>query len=439
MKDRKALIIPMCTDFNRGDQALVFETAHIIKDTYNCESIYMMSTEDSDQCKKEGLKVFGAILKHPSRYTKKNNNIRYSLKLKIKWGIIACFDFLTSILILNNITRPIGQIFLSKEAKATLELYKSAEVCFVKGGGFLHDYSGGLIGLYTTYFQTFHIRLAQKLNVPVYIMPNSYGPFKNNKSAKMINKILDKCEIVTARESISADKERNGLGRDIPLYPDLAFFLEQNDKFDVNKYFEKLKISLKEKYVGITVRPYRFDGYENPEEKYKKYKVSVKDFVLWLNEKGYKPLFVVQTRAENDHENDEKCIQEILDMIKDTSKYEYIKDDDLSCREIKKIYGKCKYIIGTRFHSVIFSITQGIPAISITYGGNKGDGIMKDSSSDKYSIKIDKVTFESLKDRFEDLEENKEKSIESINKYLEQASFKRQELVNNIKQKMEEK
>ncbi len=434
VKNKIGLIIPNCTDFNRGDQALVFETARIMKESFENLEIHMMSEGESIQCQKEGLQVFTDILKHPSRFNKKNKNVSYNAVLKIKWGFVAVFDLIVSKLLLSNITRRIGKIFLNAEQKRALKLFEDSEVCFVKGGGFLHDYSGGLVGLYTVYYQLFHIMLAQKLKKPVYIMPNSFGPFKNKKSAKLVNKVIDKCELVTARESISADGTKNQLGRDLPLYPDVAFFLQTNNEFNVDEYFKSKDIEIDKKYVAVTVRPYRFSGYDNPHKRYMDYKLNMKKFILWLNEKGYTPLLVVHTRAENDHENDYSCIQEIADMIEDKELFRILKDDNLSCREIKKIYSKCKYIIGTRFHSVIFSITQQVPAISITYGGNKGDGIMKDSSSDKYAIKISELEFENLKNIFEDLEKNKNESIESINKYLEKANKERTNLIEKIKE-----
>ncbi len=432
MDKRISLIIPKCTDLNRGDQALALETARIIQETYNSDEIYMMTSGETSQCQKEGLKTFSDVLKHPSRFSK-GNNISYNFALKIKWGIISIFDLIISVLLLNKITRAIIYPLLKKETKESLTLYKNCESCFVKGGGFMHDYSGGLVGIYTTYYQMYHILLAQKFNKPVYVMPNSYGPFKSKISKSIVNKILNKCKLVTARESISASLEKNGLDINIEVYPDLAFFLEENHKFDVSKYLEDKNIYTDdEQYVAITVRPYRFAGYDNPKEKYDNYKKEFKKFIIWLNDKKFKPLLVVHTRAENDHENDERCINEICELIEDKSMLKILKDDNLTCRDLKSIYHKCKYVVGTRFHSVIFSVTNKIPTIAVTYGGNKGDGIMKDMNNDIYAIKISELSFETLKDRFEKLQNNSEEVIKNTQNYLNEANNYRQILIKKI-------
>ena len=228
-KKENVLIIPTCTDLNRGDQALVLETKKIVETIYpNC-NCYMMSNGETVQCENMGINVFSDILKHPSRFDKNRHNINYNLIIKIKWGIVALFDYIISKSLLYKPTRMIVYPFLSKDSKKTLNIYKSAASIFVKGGGFLHDYSKGFIGIYTTYYQLFHIRLGLSMRKKIYIMPNSFGPFVNKYSIKMVNKTLDRCKIVTARESISSSSETNTLNRNIDLFPDLAFFLDEKN------------------------------------------------------------------------------------------------------------------------------------------------------------------------------------------------------------------
>ena len=110
---KKVLIIPSCTDLNRGDQALVLETANVIKKVYDEKiDIFMMADGNTEQCEKFGLKKFRDILKHPSRISKTKNNIKYNKTIKIKWGLIAVKDFIISSLLLNKITQNIVYPFL---------------------------------------------------------------------------------------------------------------------------------------------------------------------------------------------------------------------------------------------------------------------------------------------------------------------------------------
>lgn len=298
----------------------------------------------------------------------------------------------------------------------------------------MHDYIGGIIGRYTMYYQIYHIKLALKMKKSVYIMPNSYGPFKNKKNVKMLNKILDKCNFISARESISSNGDTNGLKRNIPLYPDLGFFLKGEEKPKIYKYLEKYGINTqKEKYIAITARPYRFYNTENPKEKYNIYKETFVKIIEYIFSLGYIPLLVVHTMAENDHENDEVCINEIADKLNEKSiRYIVLKDNELTCKDLKTIYGICDAIIGTRFHSVIFSMENGVPAIAITYGGNKGQGIMKDMGLEEYAIKIEEMNYDILKDKFDKLLLNTKEIKQKINDYIKKANIEYQKMIEKI-------
>ena len=52
------LIIPACSDLNRGDQALVIETMNVMKKSLNIEEFFMMSNNEINQCEMFGLKPF---------------------------------------------------------------------------------------------------------------------------------------------------------------------------------------------------------------------------------------------------------------------------------------------------------------------------------------------------------------------------------------------
>ncbi len=132
-KEKIGLIIPACSDLNRGDQALVLETKEVMEKALNIKNIYMMCNNEVSQCERFGLKPFANILKHPSRATKHTSNLTYNKMLKIKWGIVASFDFIVSMLLLNKVTRKITKCFLDKKTNEAIQLYEKADAIFIKG------------------------------------------------------------------------------------------------------------------------------------------------------------------------------------------------------------------------------------------------------------------------------------------------------------------
>ena len=88
------VIIPSCSDLNRGDQALVGETKRIAEDAGFVGQYYFQTerNEPNKQSIQKGLIPFYSILEHPSRISKKKDNIKYTKALKVKWGYAALGD-----------------------------------------------------------------------------------------------------------------------------------------------------------------------------------------------------------------------------------------------------------------------------------------------------------------------------------------------------------
>jgi len=66
-------------------------------------------------------------------------------------------------------------------------------------------------------------------------------------------------------------------------------------------------------------------------------------------------------------------------------------------------------------------MSEGVPGIAITYGGNKGDGIMRDMNLSKYAIPISDLSFEILRSRFEEFIENRQNVLDNIHLYKARA------------------
>lgn len=432
--NKKYLVIPQSHDLNRGDQALVWETAHLAKDA-NFHGEYYLMGEDNDnikQTKQEGFTPFSPILKHPSRLFKNKNNIHYGISLKLKWGLVAIFDFIFSLLLLFKPSRNILEKTMSKDKRHAMSLFKDADAVFVKGGGFVHGY-GGIVSSYYIYFVLYHVILSQRLGKPVYFFSNSFGPFNGPFVKLLVKKVMKKCEFISARESISSRMVAKDLGLNIPVNPDLGFFLKPTKKDEMKEYLLNYGVPLAHKEcVAITVRPYRFPEYDNPKKAYENYKNTMVNFIKYLDKQGYHTVLVEHTLSTNSHESDMSSIRDIIPNIKKCD-YTVISDDNLNSREVKSLYSHCSYMVGTRFHSVIFALAEKVPSIAVTYGGNKGDGIMKDIGIPEYAIPISEIQLDKLINKFVMLVENRSRTIEMIDDYLLKIEDDRKGIIQKIK------
>ena len=151
---KKVFILPLNTDLNRGDQALVWESARLIQDLYSDDKVEISLIESgvsasereaqSAQTKQLGFHFFSPILEHPSRYfvRESHKTIGISVIRLIKWRIVAAFDYMRTRPLLSrcSLVRRFFEIFLSKNKKSTLNALRDADAVFVKGGGFVHSY-----------------------------------------------------------------------------------------------------------------------------------------------------------------------------------------------------------------------------------------------------------------------------------------------------------
>lgn len=432
--EKRFLILPGCDDKNRGDQALIWETVEIAEKAGYEGQFYMLAGEDnSSQSKAVGIENFFPILKHPSRKNSGKDNVKYSMLLTLRWGITSVWDMLCCEPLVHKGFRKIIKRFLKNDVKKSIELFEQAEACFVKGGGFLHAY-GGLADTYKIYYFLYHIRMALSCGKDVYIMPNSFGPFKSPLVKKMLNRTLSKCKVVMSREHISQKQLEEQCNVKSYLFTDIAFHLPKDEGFDAKKELADNGAPLgQKKCVGITMRPYRFTGAVNPDELYDNYKKSLVDFIRWLCKNNFYPVLIEHVNDEKSHENDMACIQEVIEEIPDGCEFSVFSNRQLNCMQMKKIYSELDYLVGTRFHSVIFSLSSLVPSVAITYGGNKGDGIMKDFNLSEYAIPIDRIDGNLLIGKFESLIENEDEVNKIIKESVSNISNQVEKIVNLIK------
>lgn len=441
---KKVLLIPSNTDLNRGDQALVWESIRLIEDIYEKDvDITIMASEndvDADLQKKQtaalGFRFIPALLNHPGRRVghKKDDSRAYTKTTIVRWGLQAISDFFHTFMLLSKVKpiNRIGRLFINARERAILGAFEDADAVYVKGGGFIHSY-GGITDPYFIYFLTFHIRLAIACSKKVYVLPNSIGPLKNNIARHMALSTLKRCTLVTTREGIS----KNYLchyGVNSVLYPDLGFFLQPANN-DFATYLESNGVPINHNKVVLTLRPYRFQGFENADILFENYVNGICNLVRHLHSKGYHTTFAAHTLGPSTHEDDRLAIKVVMERLSDADKQmsSYLEDINLNCRDLESVYSYFDYMIGTRFHSVIFSLNVNVPSIAIAYGGNKGKGIMSVLGNDDYAVDMDKIEENTLIEIFEKLEHEREIYLKNLSEKRRWIELKRDELIDSIR------
>jgi len=435
-----AIIVPGVTDLNKGDQALVWESWRLAKDTGLYDEVYILDAGDNEEerellCKQSeehGFKLLENILKHPRRgQHKSGEHIKESKIELLKQIKNAAMDFKDTrylIKICNDLEK-VRKNFDEKTYR-TVKQFHQAKTIFVKGGGFIHAY-GEKTAPYLMWYFLFYVRLAKALGKKVVFLPNSYGPFIGLTVEKQVRSVFGKLDLVYARENVSAQSLGQLMGKKIPVEMDLGFFLEKGSQEEAIKILDKYNLSKDDKIVGVTIRPWRFPGLSNPEALYQKYINSVADLTKHLLAKGYKVALCNQSLGPNSHEDDRNAIKDLLAKVKDPNMI-WI-NENLSCDILKAVYSNFYFFVGTRFHSIIFSLTSLVPSIAIGYGGNKAKGIMGDFSLNNYVVQIQDVQSDLLIDMFDKAISEYDTIKNQLNRSMGLVAESRNRLIQDIK------
>lgn len=272
---------------------------------------------------------------------------------------------------------------LPKRLAEVCRIYENSDLVLPVGGGYLRSQKKG-IGSLLNVGQLLHpYIIASLLGKPTILYTQSVGPFASKPEKWLVKRVLNTC--VTAaiiREEVSM-KLLKRIGVTIPLHRsvDSGFAFKPTTKYDLRR---KLHISPTQIIFGITARQW-LD--ETQQAKYEQALAETIDYVI--TKYKAKVVLIPQVTAEF-HNDDDRIVHSRIASIVRHSDDVYALNNKLSHGEVKAAYNSLDFLIGTRFHSVIFALTSNVPAIAIEYEHKTG-GIMHDLDLDEWVIKMHDV------------------------------------------------
>jgi colanic acid/amylovoran biosynthesis protein len=382
----KILIINVHSADNKGDDALLKMTIKSLREAFP-ESSITIAADDPDSFPKSEP-VVGSFIYWIHRP---------SIKGEMRWQFWNAAK-----LLLASIWAFIGYKLcgrpwfwcLQTAQKDTLRVYFEADLVVSKPGNVL--YSSGKWG-FNIILIAYTMVYAIMLGKPLYLFPQSIGPFYRKRDERLVRWILNHARIVMVREPISM-KEIARIGVNNPqcyLVPDPAFAFPSAPIEEAVKRLYALGIDIEADRPLLGITAINWGMHIGDQKIQSRYEEALATTIrYYLDTFGGKVVVfshVCSKVLANDDRIPSKRIVERLGMDHRI----VIVAEPLSPDLLKAMYGLMDIFIGTRMHSNIFALSQGVPVIAIAYF-HKTWGIMQMLGLEKWVIDIEAITPENL-------------------------------------------
>lgn len=410
------------TDKNKGDAAIIIATVQLIKNIDKDAEINMFSTygindtrfiTDHKIIKDYANKLYPGCFHDPKPLWKDSDKSRILSFILI---------FIKSILLLITHNNTFLSLFFKKQEIEAINSFIDSDVIISKGGSYLTTQNTSMRQTLSLVRMLYPFIIASRYNKKIYIFSQSLGPVVGKFNQWLFKHALKNVDAIYLRESLCLDEYTSvqSLCENVrcKVIPDTAFYLQSG--IDNNT---SVTINTEEYNIGYTLVDHAFkyvasDNERN--EKISEYKKSIIDSMQYLIENKNAVVHIFpQVLVDNSFQghNDMKISQEIKDHFTGTD-YEnkvHFYNQNLSPIELRSLYSKMKIFIGTRLHSVIFSLTVHVPSINISYHGTKSQGILSGISGfEKFVIDIDNISSDKLIMAIKDLIKDRDKLSEIL-------------------------
>ncbi len=255
----------------------------------------------------------------------------------------------------------------------TVKIIKNCDI-FILGGGTLFSEKKP----FSIFLWGLHLKIAQLFKRKTFIYANGIGRIKRPLPTKIVKELLSKTTAITVRdqESLNQLKKLNIKKRAI-LSSDPAFLIE--------KYLKPKSQKENSKYVVFNCR-------NLPEINTEKINILAKFIDHIINETKFKIYFV---SFQEYREKDTIILNKIFNLVKNKNDVHIMKNIH-NYHQAYQLIKNAEITIGTRLHSIIFSIVAGTPFISLGYD-DKVINLLKHVGLNKYCIQISDLKYSKLK------------------------------------------
>lgn len=273
--------------------------------------------------------------------------------------------------------------------------------------------------------------ISLRRKIPLVLLPQTYGPFKDEKLRNLAQRIVRRARMSWARDENSYevlkelagkqfDPERHRCGVDMAfglrsLPPRISLPQKLADLLDEE--------SRRSPLIGLNVSGLIFNDPELAASRYgfmADYRKSKLSFVnTVLRETDATVVLIPHVMAQHGHyESDPKACETIYNQVPQEMKHRIIQaPSSLNQSEVKWVISKMDWFCGTRMHSTIASLSSGVPTATVSYS-DKALGVFKTCGQQDYVIDPRQHPTEAVVERLVECYRSRVTAKESLEAYL---------------------
>ncbi len=371
------LIVNLHSSANAGDDVLTKVTVQQLKKSFpNAELTLAMNDPYSYRGAEQTVGSFMTWLR------KDEGRWHFGGPVLILLSLLAC--------IAHRLMKNKALAFVPDKYRSLLKAYFTADIVVSSAGNFL--YSSGKIGL-ALLVAIYTMIYGWLLGKPLYTMPQTVGPLRYRWEELLVRWALGKARLVFVRDGISrAELQRIGAWREgCHLVPDVAFALAPAPTDAGKALLERYGVCwAAHPRLGVTLINW---GAQNSSfTGQQMYETAVAEALRhFLTQFGGQVFLFAQVRGPSPAEDDLLPAQRVYTMLSDLQEQVVLVTAPTPADELKAAYGLMDLFLGSRLHSNIFALCEGVPAVTIQYQ-YKTRGVLQMLGLEDWVIEIEQVS-----------------------------------------------
>jgi len=264
------------------------------------------------------------------------------------------------------------------------------------------------------------IRYCNKKDIQFYFLPQAWGPFSGSKFRYIINEILTSCTGYYSRDSISTQNIKTALNQ--PSYTikqcadiALTFKSAPSSLTQVSPIVDKIEIQKRHEktIVGLSPNMRIFEKYSRHDLSNNTYLQALINIINYVSNSLNAFVLLIPNEMTYDNRTvDDRYICQLL-YSKSNQENTLLMDGYYSADEIKFIIGTLDCLVASRYHSLVFAFSAGIPCLSISWS-HKYQQLFSLFGMENMVVEYDNIKTEDLNGRLKDLFEKRQSYRESI-------------------------